>query len=365
MRTDLISGNAVPRVTGQVGRDVRELYRYLFGAMEQLRFVMAAIAGLEDASGRLSAGGGDELRAQLDAAEKALKTLAARVDGLDLTHRIPFGHVDAGSTATVMTATVPGVTKLEDGTAAYIVNGVVTSASGFTLNVNGLGALPVYGTLAAATRSTTIFNINYTMLFVYNSSRVGGGCWDVYYGYNSNDNTLAYNVRTERTDRILGDRITRYMFLFTQRDGRLVPSYTVGSGNGTTATTKTLNTSKAFDPKRPIFYYSTTTNVASGNSPGGSYLWRQYYACEMRYAFNAGTTLTANQPVYLRCVPQSDGTVTMDGNDCLVQSLENVREGKVYIYLGMAYGSTGYNMELDPEHPCYIYTNGALTPWNG
>lgn len=99
---------------------------------------------------------------------------------------IPFGKVDSTSTATAFTATVEGITELVDGACCYLMNGVVTSASGWTLNVNGLGAKPVYQTLAAATVTTTIFNINYTMLFVYNSTRVEGGCWDIFYGYNSN-----------------------------------------------------------------------------------------------------------------------------------------------------------------------------------
>ena len=99
---------------------------------------------------------------------------------------IPFGKVDSTSTSTAFTATVDGITALVDGACCYLMNGVVTSASGWTLNVNGLGAKHVYQTLAAAGETTTIFNINYTMLFVYNSQRVSGGCWDVFYGYNSN-----------------------------------------------------------------------------------------------------------------------------------------------------------------------------------
>jgi hypothetical protein len=74
-------------------------------------------------------------------------------------------------------------------------NGVVTSASGCTLNINNLGAKPIYQSMAAASRSTSIFNIAYTMLFIYNSERISGGCWDVFYGYNSNDNTVGYNIR--------------------------------------------------------------------------------------------------------------------------------------------------------------------------
>lgn len=101
------------------------------------------------------------------------------------TSSIPFGQVDSSSTATVFTATVDGITELRDGVCMWLTNGVVTSASGFTININGLGAKPVYSNLAEASRSTTIFNVNYTMLFVYNSTRVSGGCWDIVYGYDS------------------------------------------------------------------------------------------------------------------------------------------------------------------------------------
>lgn len=99
---------------------------------------------------------------------------------------IPMGHLDSTSTATVMTAQVDGITELRDGVCVWLTNGVITSASGVTLNINGLGAKPLYSSLAAASRSTTIFNINYTMLLVYNSTRVEGGCWDVVYGIDTN-----------------------------------------------------------------------------------------------------------------------------------------------------------------------------------
>jgi hypothetical protein len=87
---------------------------------------------------------------------------------------IPFGSVDAGSAGDSMTATVPGITELRDGVCAYIQNSVVTSKATWTLNVNGLGAKPVYPNISG-TRSTTIFNSAYTMLFVYREDRVSGG----------------------------------------------------------------------------------------------------------------------------------------------------------------------------------------------
>lgn len=100
--------------------------------------------------------------------------------------RIPYGIINSGSTSTVFNATVEGITELSNGVCAVIKNSVVTSASGCTLNVNNLGAKPIYSSMADATRITTTFNKNYTALFIYNTIRVSTGCWDMYYGYYTN-----------------------------------------------------------------------------------------------------------------------------------------------------------------------------------
>lgn len=99
--------------------------------------------------------------------------------------RMPYGTIDANSTSTIFNATVDGITELSDGVYALIKNGVITSASGCTLNVNSLGAKPIYNTMAEATRVTTGFNKDYTALFIYNTVRVSTGCWDMYCSYES------------------------------------------------------------------------------------------------------------------------------------------------------------------------------------
>lgn len=98
---------------------------------------------------------------------------------------IPTGQLDNTSTATVMTATVPGITELRDGVCVWLTNGVVASASGVTLNINALGAKPIYNSLSGAVVTTTFVAAS-TYLFVYNSTRVTGGCWDMVYGYDAN-----------------------------------------------------------------------------------------------------------------------------------------------------------------------------------
>lgn len=351
-----LNGAAVPRRTGVRSNDEASLYHYLFLAMEELRFAL-------DALERQSGGGGEEWRKVCATTEEELKALEDRVARLSLEHRIPFGHVDAGSTATVMTATVPGVTKLTDGVAAYITNGVVTSASGWTLNVNGLGALPVYSTLAAATRATTLFNVNYTLLFVYNSSRVAGGCWDAYYGYDSNTNTIGYQLRTNSMSLPMSDATVRYRLLFTSADGsKWVPANTSTSTSATAA--KTVCQTK-INPFGHIVYYGTTAAVAAGSRPSAASLWAQYVVT-LGYSFNrsgAALTLTSWAPVYIKCSPQTDGSAIIDATTPYVQALPSGEDGYVYIYLGVAVSAT--TVELVPEHPVYYRKGGAIRVWDG
>lgn len=270
---------------------------------------------------------------------------------------LSFGACDSTSTATEFTATVPGVTELKDGVAVFLKNGVITSAAGFTININGLGAKPVYTNMAAATAETTIFNINYTMLFVYDSTRVSGGCWICYRGYDSNTNTLAYQVYRERNNGTMVNALYRYQIVFTQKDGKFMAANTTNNSTGTSKTLSTL----AFDPFQPIFYYGSTTNVAAAGTPDATYLYEIRYDADLRYGFNAGSTLTANKAVYIKCSPQADGTVKFAGNACVTQTLPTTADGYVYLYLGKAYST--YQIVLDLYHPIYEYKNGRLGLW--
>ena len=277
---------------------------------------------------------------------------------------IPFGQVDSTSTSTVFTVTVPGIFELSDGVCLYIRNGVVTSAEGFTINVNGTGAKPCYNNMAtgnsitptAPTRDTTIFNINYTMLFVYSESIVEGGGWICYRGYNydSNDNTVGYLLRTNSAALPAADTGYRYRLWFTSVDGqKFVPINTSTSTNATTA--RSFNT-RPIDPFGPIIYRSTNGTLTAGSVPGVSALWQQY---PISIGYSYVKTLTANQPVYLKCTPQSEGGALMED---LVQTLPTSEDGKIYIYLGIAYAAG--TMELRVEHPIYYYKNGQIREWS-
>ena len=273
---------------------------------------------------------------------------------------IPYGAVDNTSTSTAFTATVPGITSLYDGVCMWLKNGVVTSAAGFTIDINGLGAKPVYNNMAAATAESTLFNVNYTFFFVYDSTRVAGGCWVLDRGYNANDNTIGYQIRTNSQSLPASDAFVRYRLLFTSADGtKYVPATTSTSTNATT--NRTVNQTK-INPFGRIFYYSSTSAISQGSRPGVSALWEQY-AVTLGYSFAKGAalTMTSWKPVYLKCAPQTDGSAIIDSTNPWVQDLPTTEDGKIYIFLGIAYSATQVELQLD--HPVYYYKDGMIRPW--
>ena len=278
------------------------------------------------------------------------------------TGAIPFGNVDSTSTSTVFTATVPGIKRLENGTCVMLHNGVVTSAANFTINVNELGAKPSYNNMTNATRDTTIFNVNYTMLFVYDESLDSGeGGWWCYRGYNSDNNTIGYQVRTNSHSLPMTSVTYRYRLLFTSADGEhFVPANNSTSTNATSSRTVCQD---KIDPFGEIVYYGTTASVAAGSRPSATALWNQY-TIALGYSFNrtgAALTMTAWKPVYVKCAPQTDGSAIIDSTTPYVQDLPSTDDGKIYILLGVAYSAT--NIELLNNHPVYYYKDGAVRLW--
>lgn len=274
---------------------------------------------------------------------------------------VPYAQVDDTSTATAYTATVPGITELKGGVWMLLKNGVVTSAAGFTINVNGLGAKQVFNNMAAATAETTLFNINYTMLFIYDETRVEGGGWILYRGYNANDNTIGYQLRTNSTSLPMAGKTYRYRILFTAPDGEhWIPANTSTSTNAT-AIRDVIQ--MPINPFGEIVYYGTTAAVDVDSRPAVATLWQQY-VLTLGYSFNrtgAALTLTEWEPVYIKCAPQSDGTAIIDATTPYVQALPTTEDGKIYIFLGIASSPTAVEMRM--KHPIYCYKNGAVRLW--
>lgn len=285
---------------------------------------------------------------------------------------IPFGVVDSTSTATAFTATVDGIpvydtenpTTLADGTQVFIKNTKVTSAAAstdpkcWTLNVNGYGAKKVYVTTAAATYSTTQFTVNYKYLFIYDSSLdSNNGGWYIGQLFDSNTNTIEYQIRTNSTTRKTTDACRYYKVFFSSADGTMwVPAAASTTNSATSA--KTVN-QRPIDPFGPIVYYSTTTSFATNANVSASYIWQQYNLT-LGYSFNrtgAALTLTTQEPVYIKCAPQADGSAIIDADNPFVQELPDEEDGKIYIFFGVASGAT--TVELNLAHPVYYVTGST------
>ena len=314
----------------------------------------------------------DSTAAQYPNAQAVYQALEGKADGnttgaAKRSASIPFGECDPTSTATAFTATVPGITELKDGVCMLLYNGVVTSASGFTIDVNGLGAKPSYNNMTmgndvtptSPTRDTTIFNINYAFLFVYSETLVSGGCWIGYRGYDANTNTIGCQIRTNSQQLKITDKMYRYRLMFTGvAEDTLVPANSSSSTNATSARTPITT---PINPHGPIYYYGYTTAIEAGSKPGTSYYWQQYVVT-LGYSFTA-STLTVSKSLYLKCTPQADGSAVIDPTTPYTQTLPTTNDGYIYIFLGVATSTTSF--ELNLEHPIYYHDGTALRIWTG
>lgn len=283
------------------------------------------------------------------------------VDSADVKSVLYYGQVDSTSTSTVYTATIDGLTELVDGTTVMLHNGVVTSAAGFTVNINNLGAKKCYNNLTNATQESTIFNVAYTLMLVYASELdEGNGGWWVYRGYDANTNTIGYQLRTNSGNMVASDTGYRYRLWFTSADGKKwVPANTSTSTNATSS--RTPNT-RAIDPFGPIVYRATNGTCSAGSGIGATGIWQQY-TLSLGYSFNttgAALVMTYPAPVYVQCTPQADGSAKLVG---YTQSLPTSADGKIYIFIGTAYNAT--NIELQIEHPVYYHDGTGIRLWTG
>ena len=183
----------------------------------------------------------------------------------------------------------------------------------------------------------------------------------MYYGYDSNTNTIGHNIRTDQMSLPTTSACYRYRLLFTSADGtHFVPANASSSTNATAARTTTQT---PIDPFGSIRYYGYTKAVSSGARPDADYLWEQY-AITLGYSFNrtgAALTLTAWKPVYIKCTPQANGSAIIDADTPYVQELPTTADGEIYIYLGVAYSAT--NVELILYHPVYYHDGTSIRLW--
>lgn len=94
------------------------------------------------------------------------------------TDALGVGEIDSSSTAASLIATVPDVVELRDGLCVYLINTQQSFGDApASLDVNSLGSKYIYNS-STGTRQFT-YPVNSGSMFIYNSTRVPGGCWDI------------------------------------------------------------------------------------------------------------------------------------------------------------------------------------------
>lgn len=256
----------------------------------------------------------------------------------------------ASDTAGTWTVTIPGITALTEGLTIKIRLKTSYNGTTNTLNLNGLGAKTIY--FRYGNKLTSHYAKNSIIALTYTTDAISSGTdktgWII---ENIYDSTNTYQLRKYYTRYKTKSALYRYMICFINKDDELIPANNVSNS---TATTKALTT-ESFMLSKGIYYYNSTTTVASAGYTGNATLYQQLGLIDLRYSFNTGTTLTANKPVYLVVTPQTDGQVKLASTP-IVQVLPTSATNNLYVFLGTAYDN--YRIELPIEHPVYVYRNG-------
>lgn len=228
-------------------------------------------------------------------------------------------------------------------------------------NGNTTGAKSVY--YNSTTRMTTHFGQNAQVELVYHENlAIPPGSTTTYTGwwhladYDTNTNTLAYQVRKNNGNYNTAAPVGRYQVMLTKGSNLLLP-FVPNSASTTAPSQASEITTESFNPFGPIYYYASTTSLASNTAITSSFLFTQS-AFNLTYSYNL--SLTAKGAVYIAATPTANGYAVL-ASPPLTKTLPTSADGKIYIYLGQAYSTT--NIEMSPTHPIYYYRAGSLRVW--
>ena len=266
-------------------------------------------------------------------------------------------NTSTSDTAGKWTVSIPNITALYEGLTIKIRLKTSYNGSTNTLNVNGLGAKTIYWRYGS--KLTSHYAKESVLMLTYTTDAISSGTdrtgWIIENIYYSTDN---YTLRDYYTQYYPVTTLYRYQVCFVNCDNKLVPANSVSNS---TATNKTLTT-EAFDINKDIYFYNTTTTVATNSRNASATLYRQVLA-DLRYSFNTGKTLVAYKPVYLVVTPKEggeDGEVTLASNP-IQQTIPTEGTDDIYVFLGLAYDN--YRVGLTIDHPKYTVVNGKVVSW--
>ena len=155
-----------------------------------------------------------------------------------------------------------------------------------------------------------------------------------------------------------------YTLIMMNKDGNYESIVTSSS----TGTSKARNTAGFVPGRLALNYVNGTTTNGNKISASNYSIYEAYTGFDARYSFNISTTgLTVGKPVYL-VGTITNGLFYLD-TTWWTQTLPTTADGKVYMYVGQTYNiysvASDYRVNIEPDHPMYVYTNGALRLYGG
>ena len=177
-------------------------------------------------------------------------------------------------------------------------------------------------------------------------------------GQNATNNTNTHYTQYANAVKAGTFGVKRYTLIMKETENTW--SSFVNQANST-ATTKTVNSNNGYLLER-LLYTAGGAEYASGANTSTVY---DAYPFDFRYSSNCGQTLTAHKPVYLIGTVHDDGKFYFDVDsnvwytqEPIAPSVPMTEDGKIYIYVGMAYSN--YQVWLNTENPVYMYYEGKF-----
>ena len=271
------------------------------------------------------------------------------------TNGIHRATMETSSTATAFVLTADGIDSLYDGLIITCKNTKIASASGCTINLNGLGAKSIWLSQNNSA-CTTHWGLNHTYFFIYDGAN---SRWELQQGRDTdgNDTSTLHSYYSRPTVDTNG--IKQYS-LFAYTSSKKVSSFTTNNGTGT----KTFNTTTLFDIRK-IFYYNGSGNVAAGAKLGNNTMSLNENLVDMRYTFNGVTTdastssLVAEKPVYICFDLNEMISSNLANTSCLAKlkspyiAQEMNDMGTLYVLVGYMHDS--YRCSLVMDNLTYAY----------
>ena len=272
------------------------------------------------------------------------------VDGTQIAYWLPYG-----AKAEDISSVLPNASdRTSDYTNVYL---QLTFANNTTSDWT-----PVY--YGGTSRLTSHYGAGSSLRLIYRKNAIINGSkytgWWAETQYYSNTSYTQHSPVRAGTNGIRG-----YTLIMQDTDSTWVSLY--GDAYKGTGTTKTRYTGGL---KLGKILYSSGAGAQTNNSSLDTYYnyksgvltsatW-EVYALDLRYSLNCGTTLTANEPIYLvGTINDTDGLFYLDTN-WYTQTVPTTEDGKTYILIGTTYNT--YCVYLASENIAYQYYLGKFMP---